>query len=80
MGEMLFALQPPSVIVRVVEEPIESTTVADVLIGSIGLTAVLAIVAVLLGALLGGLLIGIKKLREKYNVGAVPDSEALKIT
>lgn len=80
MGEMLFALQPPSVIVRVVEEPIESTTVADVLIGSIGLTAVLVIVAVLLGALLGGLLIGIKKLREKYNPGAIPDSEALKIT
>ena len=75
---MLFALQQP-VMVRVVEQPVESTGVADVLIGAIGLTGVLILGAVLLGALLGGLLIGIKKLREKYNLEPVPDSEALKI-
>lgn len=76
---MLFLLQSP-VMVRVVEEPTESTTVADVLIGAIGLTGVLVIAAVLLGALFGSILIGVKKYRERHNLDPVPDSEALKIT
>jgi hypothetical protein len=75
---LLLLLQNP-VMVRVVEEPTQSTTVADVLIGAIGLTGVLVIAAVLLGALLGCILIGVKKYREKHG-DAVPDSEALKIT
>lgn len=76
---MLLALLQP-VMVRFVEQPVESTTAADVLIGSIGLTGVLTAGAILLGALLGGILIGIKKLREKYNMEPIPDSVALKIT
>jgi hypothetical protein len=76
---MLLALTQP-VMVRVVEQPVDSTTVADVLIGTIGLTGALILGAVLLGALFGGILIGLKKLREKYNIEPVPDSEALKIT
>ena len=77
--QMLFALQQP-VMVRVIEPPIESTTAADVLIGALGLTGVLILSALLLGAVFGGILIGIKKLREKYNLEPVPDSEALRIT
>jgi ABC-type dipeptide/oligopeptide/nickel transport system permease component len=76
---MLLALQQ-TVMVRVVQEPIEETTVADVLLGAIGLTGVLIVIALLLGALFGAVLIGIKKAREKYDLEAVPDSEALKIT
>jgi hypothetical protein len=76
---MLVALAQP-IMVRVVEQPVESTTVADVLLGSIGLTAALLLMAILLGALFGGILIGVKKLREKYGMEPVPDSEALKIT
>ena len=76
---MLFALQQ-TVMVRVVQEPVESTTVADVLLGSIGLTGLLIVSAVLLGTLFGAVLIGLKKMREKYNPEAVHDSEALKIT
>lgn len=76
---MLYLLQSP-VMVRVVEEPIESTTVADVLIGAMGLTGVLILCAILLGALLGSILIGVKKYREKHNLEPIPDSEALKIT
>ena len=76
---MLILLQSP-VMVRVVEQPTESTTVADVLIGAIGLTGVLILAAVLLGALFGSILIGVKKYREKHNLDPVPDSEALKIT
>ncbi len=76
---MLLALQR-AVMVQVVEQPVEETTVADVLLGAIGLTGALIIGAVILGALFGALLIGIKKTREKYHLEAVPDSEALKIT
>ena len=77
---MLFALQSQPVMVRVLQPTVEETSVADVLIGSIGLTGVLVLVAVLLGGLLGGALIGIKKLRSRYNLEPVPDSEAFKIT
>jgi hypothetical protein len=76
---MLFAVQNP-VMVRVVDQPIESTTAADVLLGAIGLTGALILGALLLGALFGGILIGVKKLREKYNLEPVPDSETLRIT
>ena len=76
---MLFALQQP-VMVRVVEQPIESTTVADVLIGAFGLTGALILSALVLGALFGGMLIGIKKFREKYNLEPIADSEAFRIT
>jgi len=76
---MLLALSQP-VMVHVVQQPVESTTVADVLIGAIGLTGVLVLVALLLGGVLGGLLIGVKKLRARYNLEPVSDSEALKIT
>ena len=76
---MLLALQR-TVMVHVVEEPVEATTAADVLLGAIGLTGVLILGALLLGGLFGALLIGIKKTREKYHLEPVPDSEALKIT
>lgn len=77
---MLFAVQSEPVMVRVVQPAVEETSVADVLIGSIGLTGVLILVAVVLGAILGGVLIGIKKLRSRYNLEPIPDSEAFKIT
>lgn len=77
----MFALQSSPIMVRVVEEaPVESTSVADVLIGAMGLTAVLIVVAVLAGAALGAILIGIKKMRERSGRDPIPDSEALKIT
>lgn len=77
--QMLFLLQSSPVMVRVVEEPVRSATVADVLIGAIGLTGVLVVCAVLLGLALGGILIGIKKYRERHGLG-IPDSEAFRIT
>jgi hypothetical protein len=77
---MFFAFQEP-VMVRVIsEQPVEGTTVADVLIGAFGLTGALIVGALLLGLLFGGILIGVKKMREKYNLEPVPDSEAFKIT
>jgi hypothetical protein len=77
----MFALQSSPIMVRVVEEaPVESTSVADVLIGAIGLTGLLIVVAVLAGATFGAILIGLKKMRERSGREPIPDSEALKIT
>jgi hypothetical protein len=74
-------LQPSNpIIVRVVETPAKSTTVADVLIGALGLTGALVLAAALLGLALGGILIGIKLLRARYNLEPIPDSEALRVT
>lgn len=67
--------------VRVVEEaPVESTTVADVLIGAIGLTGLLIVVAVLAGLTFGAILIGVKKMRERRGTEGLSDAEALKLT
>jgi hypothetical protein len=74
-------LQPSNpIIVRVVREPVESTTIVDVLVGALGLTSVLLLTAILLGALLGGILIAVKVLRARYNLEPVPDSVALRVT
>jgi hypothetical protein len=73
-------LQQTPVIVRVIEPPVESTTLGDVILGALGLTGVLLLCAVLLGAVLGGILIGVKLLRARYNLEPTPDSEALRIT
>jgi hypothetical protein len=71
--------QPNPIIVQVVQEPVESTTIGDVLIGAIGLTGVLVLVAILLGGLLGGLLIGFKVLRTRTNAAAALDSDTIHI-
>jgi hypothetical protein len=78
----VFALQEPvkGVIVRVAEQPVESTSVTDILIGAIGLTGVLLLAAVLLGAVLGGAMIGIKLLRAKYNLEPPADRDAMRVT
>ena len=68
------------VMVNVVEPAVESTTVADILVGALGLTGVMLLAALLLGAILGGVLIGFKKLRARYNLEPIPDSEALRVT
>jgi hypothetical protein len=74
-------LQPASpIIVRVVQEPVKSTTIVDVLIGAFGLTAVLILAAIVLGAILGGILIGVKLFRARYNLEPPPDSESLRVT
>ena len=68
------------IVVQVVEEPVKSTGIGDVIVGALGLTGVLLTAALVFGALLGAALIGIKRLRAKYNLEPVPDSEALRVT
>lgn len=73
-------LQQAPIIVHVVEPPVESTTLGDVILGALGLTGALLLCAILLGAILGGILIGVKLLRARFDLEPTPDSEALKIT
>jgi hypothetical protein len=68
------------IVVRVMEEPVKSTGVSDILIGALGLTGVMLLTALLLGLLLGGILIGIKKLRAKYNLDTDTNPDALRVT
>ncbi len=72
------AAQP--IVVRVVEQPVHDTSIADVIIGAVGLTGFLLLTAALLGALLGGILIGVKLLRARHNLEPMSDSEVLHIT
>ena len=69
-----------TIVVRVVEEPVETTGLSDILVGALGLTGVMLLAALLLGGALGGILIGIKRFRAKYNLEPIPDSEALRVT
>jgi hypothetical protein len=75
-------MQPPpdSIIVKVVQEPVRSTTIVDVLLGSLGLVGVLLFAALVLGVILGGSMIGWKLLRQRYNLEPAPDSESLRVT
>ena len=72
-------IQQNPIIVHVIQQPVESTTIGDVLVGAIGLTGVLVLVAVLLGAAFGGVLIGIKLLRRRLNVEPASDSDIIHI-
>ena len=71
---------PNPIIVRVVEEPIRETTVVDILVGALGLTSALLLAAIVLGAVLGLIPIGVKLFRARYGLEPVPDSESLRIT
>lgn len=68
------------IIVQVIDEPVKSTGVGDIVLGALGITGVLLLAALVLGALLGGLLIWIKKVRAKYQVETVSDHDALRVT
>lgn len=74
---MMIQAQP--IIVHVVQPATESTTVADVLIGAFGLTGLLVLLAILLGGVFGGILIGIKVLRRRMNIEPEPDAGIIHI-
>jgi hypothetical protein len=76
--EMMMLQQTP-IIVQVVQQPVESTSLADVLVGAIGLTGALILLAVLLGGVFGGLLIGVKLLRRRLNQEPASDSDIIHI-
>ena len=68
------------IIVRVVEQPVHQTTIADVIFGSIGLVGVMLLAALLLGLLLGGGLILVKRLTARDGLDPRHDGENLRVT
>jgi hypothetical protein len=78
--EMKMLLQNP-IVVQVVQQPVESTSLADVLIGAFGLIGALVLLAVVLGGALGGLLIGLKLLRRRRmeDIDSASDSDIIHI-
>jgi hypothetical protein len=77
--EMKMQQQKP-IVVHVVQQPVESTSLADVLIGAIGLTGALVLLAVVLGGAFGGLLIGLKLLRRRrMDIDSTSDSDIIHI-
>ena len=68
------------IIVRVVEQPVHETTIADVILGSLGLVGVLLFSALFLGALLGGGMVLYKRLTARDGIDAGRDAENLRVT
>ena len=69
------------IIVKIIEPPESALTdLADVLLGSLGLTGVIVLLAVLLGLVLGGVLIGFRRLRDRNNPKAGPGEDAIHIS
>jgi hypothetical protein len=66
--------------VRVVEQPVPETTIADVIFGSIGLVGVMLLAALVLGLLLGGALILVKRLTARDGLDARHEAESLRVT
>ncbi len=71
---MLLQQQGP-IIVHVVEQPVKETSIADVIFGAIGVVGVGLICAALLGAVLGGILILIKRWRAQHGYEHDPVAE-----
>jgi hypothetical protein len=71
---------PPSIVVRVVEQPVHETTISDVIFGSLGLVGVMLLAAAVMGLLLGGGLILFKRLRRKDALDAEDDAGSLRVT
>ena len=69
----MFALQPAQpmmpVIVKVVEAPTREINVADILLGSIGITGLFLLGAVVFGFVLGSALIWFKRWQAAREVG-----------
>jgi hypothetical protein len=68
-------LQQTPIIVQVVEQPIRETSIADVIFGAVGVVGAGLICAAILGALLGGSLILIKRWRARHGYEHDPVAE-----
>ena len=74
-------MQPSNpIVVRVVEEPVETTGISDILIGALGLTGVMLLAALVFGLRLGGILIAIKRIRARYDLDAPPETNPMRVT
>jgi len=65
------------VIVRVVDEPTRETSVADILIGAVGLVGFVLLLAALVGLVAGVVFIVMRKLQARHEVPGAPNELAL---
>jgi hypothetical protein len=72
---VLLLQQQAPIIVQVVEQPVKETSIADVIFGALGVVGVGLILAALLGAVLGGILILIKRWRARHGYAHDPVAE-----
>ncbi len=56
MNTVFLLAQKSPVIVKIIEPPKDPTGIADVIIGAIGLTGAIVLIALVLGVLMGGLM------------------------
>ena len=68
------------IMVRVVEQPVHETTIADVILGSLGIVGVLLMCALLLGCVLGAGLVLYKKLTHRDGIDARDEAASLRVT
>jgi hypothetical protein len=54
-------------IVRVMDAPTKEISVADILVGSVGITGLFLLAAALIGLVLGGALIGFRRWRDRHD-------------
>jgi hypothetical protein len=66
--------------VRVVEQPVRETTIADVVLGSLGIVGVLLLCAVVLGGLLGVGMVAYKKFTARDGIDPHDDAASLRVT
>lgn len=69
--------QVTPVVVRVVDEPTPETSVADILIGAVGLVGFVLLLAAVVGIVAGCLFILMRKLQARHEVPGAPSELAL---
>jgi hypothetical protein len=74
-------VQPPSIIVRVVDAPVRGLGLGDVILSAVGLTGALAIGAVLFGLALAGIVILVRRARaRRITVEEASQTQSLGLT
>jgi hypothetical protein len=68
------------IMVRVVEQPVHETTIADVILGSLGIVGVLLMCALVLGCLLGAGMVAYKKLTARDGIDPHDEAASLRVT
>jgi hypothetical protein len=67
-------------IVKIVERPTKEISVADILLGSIGITGLFLVGAAILGLVLGGAFIMVRRWRDARSIDSESEASAFQLT
>jgi hypothetical protein len=76
----VFQAPQQPVIVQLVEPPVHQTSLADVILGALGVVGVSVLCAALLGLLLAGGIILFRRARHRDGIDFDHEAEALRVT